>query len=387
MDHHDRFIGVLSSIHEATLDDGLWPAASGRIDEACGLRGNALVMVAGDSQEDADIIFANICRRGERRRAWERSYFDDYYPQDERVPRLAGLPDSLLTPIADLYTREERKSSATYNVALRAGGYQNGLNVRLDGPEGASVYWALADPIRRGGWASQQIAMIESLLPHVRHFLRVRHALVGAQALNASLLQLLDNTRLAIIQLDRGGRFISANDRARFLLRLGRGLFEQDGFLRARMPADDTRLQQLVANALPRSGPPASGGAMTVTRSPLPSRQVVHVLPVSDRQRDFGTGRVAALVLVVEPGSAARLDAETVAAALGLTETESQVAVALAMGKTVSDVAKERGTTIGTGRFHVKRIHAKLGLSRGTDLVRLVLSLGEVPGLRDDPPK
>ena len=384
MSDHDRFNGVLSSLQEAALDDTLWPAASSRIDEACGLRGNALAMATGHSREDIDILFAAICRRGERKGEWERAYFDNYFPLDERVPRFTRLRDSRMTPIGDLYTEQERKTSATYNEALRVGGYRNGLNVRLDGPGGASIYWTLGDSTRRGGWGSRQIAMIESLLPHLRHFLRTRHALNGAQALNTSLLRLLDNTPLGVIQLDRRGRVIEANDRARLLLRRGRGLVDQGGLLRARVPADDSRLQHLVAKAVPKFRLRASGGAMTVSRLPSPSRQVVHVVPVGDRQGTFGIGPVAALVIVVEPGSPPRLDTGTVASALGLTARESEVAVALAMGRTPSDIAREKGLKISTARFHVKQIYAKLGLSRQTNLIRLVLSLAEVPGPRRD---
>lgn len=42
-----------------------------------------------------------------------------------------------------------------------------------------------------------------------------------------------------------------------------------------------------------------------------------------DRGQDFGTLPVAALVLIVEPGSRPRLDAELVAEALGLSAAES----------------------------------------------------------------
>ena len=374
MSQQDGFAGILSSLSEAALDDTLWATASGRIDEACGMRGNTLVMARGHSQEDGEIFFARICHHGERNEDWEQTYFDDYYPLDERVPRVTQLPDSHLVHVPDLYTKAERKTSATYNKSLPLGGYQNGLNVRLDGPEGASIFWALAGSTSRGGWGSRQIAMITSLLPHLRHFLGVRHVLGGARALNTSLHGLLDDTRLGVIQLDRGRRIIETNDRAQGLLQVGYGVFEQDGFLRARVPADDTRLQELVADALPAFRLQATGGSMTVFRWPVRSRQVVHVLPVADRQRDFGIGRVAVLVLVVEPGSPAQLDAELVASALGLTETESQVAVSLAMGKTASDIAKERGLKINTVRFHVKQIHTKLGLfasggpdSAGTD--------------------
>ena len=380
MSDHDKFAEVLLSLHEATLNDSLWPAASARIDEACGMLGSALVVGTGASQEDGQVFLSRICHRGERVEDWEDAYFTHYYPQDERVPRVTRLPDSRLVHMGDLYTDDERRTSATYNEALLDGGYQNGLMARLDGPEGCSIFWTLADSTRRGGWDSRQIALIEAILPHVRQFLRVRHALGGAQALSASLAGLLHDTRLGVVYLNRRGSIIDANDRARELLQRGRGLFEENGFLRARRPADDASLEKLLADALPRFGLPSAGGSMTVIRWPSRSRQAVHVVPVGERRNAFGIGRVAVLVLVVEPDRLARLDAGLVASALSLTATESQVAVALAMGKSVSDIADEKGQKVSTARFHVKRIHSKLGLTRQTDLIRLVLALGDAPG-------
>ena len=377
MNQGEMFERVLASIHGAALDGALWPVASGHIDEACGMRGNTVVVARGHSQRDGEILFARTCHHGERHEDWEQTYFEDYYPLDERVPRVTGLPDSRLVHVADLFSEQERKTSATYNESLPVAGYQNGLNVRLNGPEGSSIFWALADSTKRGGWGSRQIAMIESLLPHLRHFIFVHHALGGSYALNNSLSRLLDNTRLGVIQLDRRGCVIGANDRARSLLREGYGLFVQDGFLGARAPADDRHLQGLLAAALPRFGLQATGGSMTVFRWPLGTQQEVRVLPVGDDQRDFGMGRVTVLVLVTEPGRPPQLDPKLVASALGLTKTESQVAVALAMGQTPSDIAKRRGRKVTTVRFHVKQTYAKLGLSRQADLIRLVLSLGD----------
>ena len=115
MNQRDQFASILSSLHEAALDDALWPEASGRIDEACGMRGNTLVMARGHSQEDAQIFFARICHHGERNEDWEQTYFHDYYPLDERVPRVTQLPDSRLVHVSSLYTEQERKTSATYN--------------------------------------------------------------------------------------------------------------------------------------------------------------------------------------------------------------------------------------------------------------------------------
>ena len=82
--------------------------------------------------------------------------------------------------------------SGTANEALSRGGYQNGLNVRLDGRR---VTCTLADPGQPGGWGTRQIDMIECLIPHVRKFVQVRQVVARAQALSLSLSGLLDNDR------------------------------------------------------------------------------------------------------------------------------------------------------------------------------------------------
>ena len=380
----DTFDRVLLSMHDAMLDDALWPSTSRLIDEACGVRGNALVVGRGRSQKDADILFSRFCYRGERHPDRERWYFDLYFPLDERVPRVAQLPDGKLVPIPALYTERELKTSPAYNEAMPRGRYQNGLNVRLDGPQGSSIVWTFADPTRSGGWQTAQLGMVERLLPHIPQFVRVRQAMSGAEALGHSLNDLLDNTRIGVLHLQRGGRIIEANDRAHSLLRQGDGLFDDAGFLAARLPADDARLRRTLEKALPGfGGRGPSGGSFTVGRpSPLP-RLAVHISPVGNRQMAMGLGRVAALVLVVEPDSRPRVDPRLMAEAFGLTPAESEVAALMAEGRTVAAVAAATGRQQSSVRSLVRRLYRKQGISRQADLVRLVLSLAELPILRD----
>ena len=95
---------------------------------------------------------------------------------------------------------------------------------------------------------------------------------------------------------------------------------------------------------------------------------------VSDSHRtSFGIGRVAALVLIVDPTVNLRIDPGRAAAALGLTRAEGQVAAALAGGASVSDIAARTHRAVSTVRWTIKRIHAKLGISRQAELVRMVL--------------
>ena len=59
-DHFDR---IMSSLHDAMLDDTRWPAASRLIDETCEIRDNALVAGKGRSQADGEILLFELTAR------------------------------------------------------------------------------------------------------------------------------------------------------------------------------------------------------------------------------------------------------------------------------------------------------------------------------------
>ena len=375
----DTLDRILASLHQAMLDDAHWPSTSALIDAACGAIGNALV-VGEDVGDDVRISFAGYYRRGERRQDLEREYFDLYYPHDERVPRLRQLPDSRLVHVPDLYSEQELKTSPVYNEGLRRIGSQRGLNVRLDGPAGSRIVWALGDPIEAGGWGSADIEMAERLLPHIRHFVCVRQALVAAEGLGAGLLRLLDNSRLGVLHLDRRGRLVAANDRALALLRRGEGLLDQGGFLHAWLPADHSRLQRLLARALPAfGGESPRGGSMTVRRPSGPPRLGLYVSPLGAHQTALGGRGVAVLVLVVDPARRARISGRRVAVTLGLTLAEGRVSALLAKGRSVRDIALATGYQEGYVRWLLKQVYRKHGLSGQVALVRLVLAMDALP--------
>ena len=343
MSEQNAFERILASLYDAMLDDTRWPATSALIDEACGLTGNGL-MVGEGPKDDVRALFVGLYYRGHRREDLEREYLENYHSIDERVPRFRQLPDSRLVHVTDLLTAEELKTSRTYNEAFARAHYQDSLNVRLDGPDGSHISWGLGDPVASDGWGSSQITMVRRLIPHIRQFVCVRQALIRAEARISTVTTLLDNPRIGVLELDRRGRIIEVNDRARSLLRQGDGLSDRDGVLRAREASDRLRLDRLVASALPASGAVAVSGSMLLRRSSGLPPLVVHVKPVAVPQPDYGARHVAALVLIVEPGSRRRIDPGLVAAALGLTQAESQVAVWLAEGKSVRDIGPGHGS-------------------------------------------
>ena len=379
MGEQDALKQILASLYDAMLDDTRWPAVSALIDEACGLTGNGLLV--GEGPKDAvRVHFVGAYCRRERREELEREHLENYHSTDERVPRFRQLPDGHLVHVQDLYTAEDQQTSPTYNEMLRRAGMQDSLNARLDGPDDSYVTWGPGDPVDSDGWGASRIAMVAELLPHIRQFVRVRQALVRAEArtTTVTVTALLDNPRIGVVQLDRRGRILTVNDRARPVLLGGDGLADRNGMLRARVPDEQIRLEQLVGDALPTSGAVAVSGSMLLRRSTVLPPFVVHVKPVGVPQPDYGARRVAGLVLIVEPGRQSRIDPDRVSRTLELTPAETQVAVWLAEGKTVREMAEATGHTEGAVYWHLKQIYKKQSISRQVDLVRLVLSLADL---------
>ena len=376
MSDQDAFDRILAALHAAALDDTHWPTTSALIDEACGLQGNALLIGEGP-KDDIRALFVGLYYRGQRRADWEREYLEVYHPIAEHVPRFRQLPDSHLVHLSTLYTAQELQTSRTYNEALPEGNAQDSLIVRLDVSDGSFISWSPLDPVTPSSRSTPQLALLRGLLPHLRQYVRIRQALARTEALGAAATKLLGTTRIGAIHLDRRGRVVAANDRARAILRRGDGIGDRDGMLHARVPADHARLEQLIAAALPTAGRAAASGSMTLRRAAGVARFVVHVLPVGLQQLDVDARRVAALVLLAEPGHQSRLDPGLVATTLDLTLTESQIAVWVAEGRSVREIALATGRQPSAIRWHLKQIYRKQGLAGQADLVRLVLSLAE----------
>ena len=379
MNPDDAFEGCLELLYEAALDDTRWPAATSLIEEAAGFRKNALTVGEGFG-DGARLLFARFLERGASREDLGREYFEVYYPHDEKVPRIRLLPHGQLVHTFDLYTEDERKTSPAYNESLPRSGSQDSLHVRLDGPDGLRIAWNLGDPVGGDGWGTGQLRLIERLLPHVHRSVLIRQALAAADALGAGLAGLLENDRIGVVQLDRGGRVLAANAPALEILRRGDGLLDRDGTLDAALPADRTRLRRLLGQALPDWwGEAPGGGSMTVQRPSGRSRLGLHVMPVGDRAADFGGRRVAVLVLVVDPARRPRMDAQRVAVTLGLTPSEGRMAALMAEGLRVREIAAAQGWRESYVRWLVEQTYRKLGVSGQVALVRQVLAVDALP--------
>ena len=380
MSARDRIDDIIGLLAEAELDEARWSEASALIDDACGLQGNDLVLARLHAKGGIDVELRWLRLRGEFVPEVAHAYTEDLAATDERG--LAGVrqPPGALTHTNSLLPADVRRRSPTYNEYLLPYGGENCLNTWLPGGDGRQVAWSLVGPGGGdpGAWTSEQAQAIRVLFPHVRHFVLVRHALAQARADGMRTAALLDTRRIGMLLLDRQGRIVEANDRARAMLRHanGNGLTVREGRLAAVRPAEADRLARLLDGAC-RAGSRASMPIARPPRAPL----VVYATPLAATGERSWPERIAARVLLAEPFSSPPVNARLVSEALGLTPAQGRVVAALAEGGTVASIAAATHRTEAAVRWHIREALARLGLSRQADLVRVALS---TPGVFED---
>ncbi|MYE17827.1 MAG: hypothetical protein F4Y07_15245 [Gemmatimonadetes bacterium] len=371
----DRFDSVVEELYKAAVGDIEWVSVAGSINDLIRTNGHSVTQVDLDPSGKSSIHYSGFFVGAERRDDLAYRYYRDYYWRDEAIPRLQGLRDGELVRKSNLYTDQEKKTSAAYNEYRRVYKNQNGFFLGLHQPDSSATVLSFGDSTERRGWGHDQIQMIRRLAPHMRQFGRIRRVMASADALGASLAELLENRRWGIMQLDHSGRILDTNDLARGILLKCDGLSDTQGTLVAGSREENEELQRLLAHALPRSGVHGAGGSMRITRRKVSVPLVLEIHPVRQMGMDDIALQVRAMVLVIDPAARPLVDPVLTARLLRLTPAEGRVAVAVATGQTLAGAANALGCAESTVRTHLKRVYRKQGISKRSELVRRILSL------------
>jgi DNA-binding CsgD family transcriptional regulator len=84
------------------------------------------------------------------------------------------------------------------------------------------------------------------------------------------------------------------------------------------------------------------------------------------------------MIFVVAPANHFGVPTQWLIEAFRLTPSEAKVALAVASGMPVREAARHFGLTANTIKTHLSKLFAKTGVSRQSELARLVASVGLV---------
>lgn len=236
----------------------------------------------------------------------------------------------------------------------------------------ASVLLSASGSHRREPFGDPELRLLGALMPHLQTAFLMQERLAMLQDRMKRFETAFHATPDAAILVDDDALVLEANESARRILLARQGLYVAPDRLRIQDRALDARLTAAlkgirVARRLAVFSPP--GRALRIPGSAEGSGWLMQIFPVEKE--------MAGLALIfLTPWAAADAPAESDLGELfGLSPAQRRIALALFEGRAPHEIGEHLGITQNTMKTHVRRLFAKLGISRQTELMRLLSRL------------
>jgi DNA-binding CsgD family transcriptional regulator len=377
---NDALLGALAPLHEAPLDPGAWNRALVALRSAIPCEQGALVERTGDAGHPSLGLVAGTDPRfvAEYEREFHRI---DPFASEAVVARLHQMGRAALS--AEVVLDTELQGSAYYHLFLsKFGDLFHGVGGALSlGDQASAQIWLLRP--RGRAFEEGDRARMDVFFAHARVALRQRRGLMQIERERNAALAWMDCWNDATFVLDARGGIVIANLMAEKLLHAGDLFTVRQGRLVPGRYGDADwlapALRDVIAAARSHDGHATRCLALPV----LPDHGALHAvltcLPCT-ADRGLPPQPQVALILRDLQQAVPRFSIEQLHDLFGFTAAEARVANALLSGESVEDIAQRSLVRCDTVRAHVKRMLAKTGSRRQSDLQKLLVKA--LPNLR-----
>lgn len=292
-----------------------------------------------------------------RNRYWNKLYLVDPF---------VGLPPDRPITFAAFSERQGRGAASDDRFLSEiASPHILGIDVGLSSE--ASVRVRITRSNRKPDFSEGELALSAALVPHMKRafglFLRLAHAERERDAFRA----MPDMLGYGAVMVDCDGGILARSVTASAILERGDGLSISGGRIVGAGAAGNAALHDAIraasAGALPRTiriDRPAGGLPLAVV-----------VMPGSGAHAQL---KPDTLLLLLDPDRVPIADRGELAMLLGLTPAEAGLAMLLGQGLSLGDAATALGVRMTTVRAQLRAIFAKTGVTRQSELVRVVLN-------------
>lgn len=368
-----EIIALVDLIYESALNPQRWPAFLNALADDLGGSASANLFVFNHKGPTVDILESVRIDPSSLPR-----YQDYYIGCDVWLQRMRSLPaDSTVTGSALLPSCEFMQSEF-YDDFLRHLDIYHVCSAKLMDEESKTSVLSIYRPSDKDDFSPAELRFVHALSPHLRRAVQMHLKMGSLAAQNAAMHEALDRIAGGVVFVSADASVLQMNRAAEEMVRQNDGLSVRRGRLTAAHAQETAELRDLITQAADAaSGVLARpGGEIALSRPSL--RRALAVIVCPFRSGTDGSGpaaaRPCACVFVTDPEREVEVPVETVVRLYGVTQAEARIALGLAGGRRLEDLADQFGITLQTARSQLKQIYAKTGTHRQAELVRLMLT-------------
>ncbi len=362
----DRAEKLLDQIYDAASDNDLWSAVLTEIADLTHSQGGILFGQSVGAQKvyfDFNGRLSEECNR----------VYQERHMQNEWSMRMEHRPVGKLVFSDDILDLASLRKTAFFEEVLRPQDVAHNAMIALAAKDDFRAAFNICRSPKVGPFGHEERKILEWLQPHLRRSVSLGFRFETYQALSKVGFDVVDRMSDGVIVFDRTARIVYSNPAAAAFGGIAGVLsFSRRRTLTVRAKGHDRIFSDLLQGVL--SGKPAA--AMSIPRSS--EGGLLTLVLSSVRGRDlarFSDQRVkdaAAILLIIDPLKRISVPAGRLREAYGLTGMEAKVALEIASGKTLPDVAKQLDLSRNTVKSHLLNTFGKIGVSRQTELAVLI---------------
>jgi DNA-binding CsgD family transcriptional regulator len=364
--HFDR---LLDLIYDAGTDEALWTPALVQIANMTSSVG-CYLFGADNKAHQVDFYFNGSLSEEAHRVYRERHFINPMSAYMNFCPAGKLVRSDDILPLADL------KATDFFDEVFRPQDVAHNAMIVLTAKGDLLAGFTICRSEAQGPFEEDDLRLLSQLYPHLKRALLLGFRLEGYKALQRAEFHVLDRLSVGIILLDRAGRVMFANTAARAMTASDGPLRLRNSVLAAVSAAHSQQLGELIGaaacgDALVRTmglPHPHDGRIFTVLTSSLRSRDI-------DRFGSLGLRDAAAMLVIRDPARPMQVPVEWIMDAYGLTMAEARVALCAASGATIPETALRLNVSPNTIKTHLRKVFAKTGTSRQSELARMVASI------------
>ncbi len=360
------FNTAVEAIYAAALEPAQWPTA---LQAAANLTGDVgAILIFNRDDGTYGVIETDTLKN------LIPEYSQNWSHRDIRAIRASERGyffDRDIITDSDVLTDSEMESDPFYAEFLASYGLKYFAAVMVSPDPHVEVAVSVQRRSDKPRYSEAELERLRRLGPHIENALRISIRLMDSELTKLELGKALGRLGIGVMALDSLGRVTFSNTAANSLVGDGIEIFEER--LRIRLPAgvgaNSTELVKLLdetADTPPRP--------IVVHRRSSQRPLALYVLPVDESRHPSSRflTHVRALLIAIDLQPGAPPDPALVRDLLGLTLGEARIASLVGTGLAPREAALRLNIAEETARSVLKRVFAKTGVSRQSELVALI---------------
>jgi DNA-binding CsgD family transcriptional regulator len=229
-----------------------------------------------------------------------------------------------------------------------------------------------------GHWSEGDMRVIDEIVPHLKRAMDIHAEFTRLRLKQDALIQGLDRLVIGLILYDQHAEAVYVNPTAKAIIKSHPALALNENGLFLYHAEDNRQLRQTILRTATIDSDDSwkQSVSIGITHPDVPAPLPLLVTPMHAHllttDVDYEGARVA--VFISDPNMAQPISVDNLVSVYKLTPSEAQVAISIANGHSIDDIAKKSNHSTHTIRSQLKSTFKKTGVNRQSELIKLLLT-------------